>query len=64
MTVSKYSEDKWGWDPKFVPRYWVFGLWGYIASIGDASKARAEVFREGVGFVIGEGRHVCFCFDD
>lgn len=50
--------------PKFALRYRVSGLWGPIASVGDESNVSGKVFKEGVGFKVGDGRDIRFWHDD
>ena len=55
IIVFKYGKDKWGWLPKRVPRYRLFGIWDVIFSFGDVSNNKGKVFDKSLAFKVGEG---------
>lgn len=60
--MKRCSEDKWGWVPKSVPNYRLWGLCGGIASFGDGSNVRESSFERGCGLPCWgwEGCYVLF----
>ena len=64
VIALKYREDKWGWTPKFMPRYRLSCLWRGIMAMGYASNVRGDVFLKGVAFIVWEGKDVNFWTDD
>lgn len=64
VIVSKYGEDVWGWVPKRIPRYSMYGFGAVFSSFWDESNVRGKVFAKGLGFIVGEGDRVRFGHDD
>lgn len=55
MTVSKYSEDKWGWDPKFVPDIGYLACGGTLLVLGMLLKLERRYLGKGWVLLLGRG---------